>query len=200
MTVLVTGACGRIASQIIRKLVSRGSKVLATDRVQAPNDSSQLWGGESSKLVEFVQADLTDCSAVRAMVQRSSAVVHVGAVPGPSKVPPPGVDRVWAASSPIGLEDLSGIELLRQNLLGTCNVLEAAVETEACRRIVFSSSLFAMGWSHDPGAFRPEYLPLDEHHAPLPLEHYGLSKAFCEEFASMLVRARVSSSEPGTKR
>jgi len=200
MTILVTGACGRIAGQIISRLVARGSNVLATDKLQAPDDRDQRWGGASSKLVEFVQADLTDCSAVRAMVQRSSAVVHVGAVPGPSKVPPPGVDKEWAAASSIGLEDLSGVELLRQNLIGTCNVLEAAAEGGECRRVVFSSSLFAMGWSHDPFAFRPEYLPLDEHHSPLPLEHYGLSKVVCEEFASMLVRAGVSSCEPKTKR
>lgn len=37
------------------------------------------------------------------------------------------------------------------------------------------------GWSHDPGAFRPRYLPLDEEHPPEALEHYGLSKVWEDE-------------------
>merc|ERR1719195_2112492 len=53
-----------------------------------------------------------------------------------------------------------------------------------------------MGYTHDPSAFKPQYLPLDEQALPTPLEHYGLSKAASEEYAAMLVRA-ASGKNPG---
>eukprot|EP00747_Dinoflagellata_sp_TGD_P094552 gnl/TRDRNA2_/TRDRNA2_166157_c0_seq1.p1 gnl/TRDRNA2_/TRDRNA2_166157_c0~~gnl/TRDRNA2_/TRDRNA2_166157_c0_seq1.p1 ORF type:complete len:699 (-),score=98.80 gnl/TRDRNA2_/TRDRNA2_166157_c0_seq1:41-1903(-) len=126
-----------------------------------------------------------------ALAARCGGVVHVGAVPGPSEQPPPGVDPAWSKKAIIGLETIPGLELLRLNLMGTCGLFEALARERGVhgRRIVFSSSLFAMGWSHDPGALMPEYLPLDEAHPPLPVEHYGLSKALAESFAHMLTRA-----------
>ena len=83
---------------------------------------------------------------------------------------------------------------------GTAVLFEAAA-SNGHKRVVFSSSLFAMGYSHDPSAFKPSYLPLDEQHPVHPLEHYGISKAFGEEFAAMLTRAPGdSSSDPPQKR
>ena len=189
--VLVTGASGRLGSQIVSRLIDAGLSVVATDRV-SPSDEVKLWGSRAGE-VTFVKADLCDAEAMRQLAKRVTSVIHVGAIPGPSKYPPPQVNPV--ANAPIGLEDLPGLELIRQNLLGTSALFEAIAAQPASRRVVFSSSLFAMGWSHEPSAFVPETLPLDEDHAAEPLEHYGLSKCFCEHFASMMVRAPGVESE-----
>ncbi|CAE7943415.1 metXA [Symbiodinium necroappetens] len=192
--VLVTGASGRLGSQIVTRLVEGGLSVVATDRV-SPADKDKLWGPRAHE-VTFVQADLCDAAAMKHLAAKVTSVVHVGAIPGPSEHPPPPVDPV--TNPPIGLEKVTGVELLRQNLLGTCMLFEAIAALPASKRVVFSSSLFAMGWSHEPAAFMPDFLPLDETHVPEPLEHYGLSKCFCEDFAEMLLRAaRTPSVEDG---
>jgi len=194
--VLVTGASGRLGSQIVKQLVTSGHSVVATDRVD-PRPS--IWGASSDK-VEFVKADLCDADAMYKLAEKTKSVIHVGAIPGPSQFPPPGVPPELAKKSPIGLESIKGIELMNQNLTGTAVLFEAAA-SNGHKRVVFSSSLFAMGYSHDPSAFKPSYLPLDEQHPVHPLEHYGISKAFGEEFAAMLTRAPGdSSSDPPQKR
>lgn len=192
--VLVTGASGRLGSQIVRKLVEAGRRVVATDRAEP---QSGIWGASD---VEFVKADLCDKDAMQKVCAKTKSVVHVGAIPGPSKFPPPGVPPELASKSPIGLESVGGIELMNQNLTGTAVLFEAAARN-GHSRVVFSSSLFAMGYSHDPSSFRPKYLPLDEEHPANALEHYGLSKVFGEEFAAMLTRAPGNEPlDPPTKR
>ncbi|CAK0808633.1 unnamed protein product [Prorocentrum cordatum] len=188
LPVLVTGACGHLGGHVVRRLAGRGQRVLATDRSEAPADPQAAWGPEAARLVEFVQADLTDGSAMQDLAARCGDAVHVGAIPGPTRHLPPGVDPACLQKSAIGLEDLPGLELLRLNLLGTGLLFEALAARRDGRRVVFSSSLFSMGYSHDPADFRPQYLPLDEDHPMQPLEHYGLSKAMGEEMARMLAR------------
>lgn len=55
-------------------------------------------------------------------------------------------------------------------------------------RVVFSSSAFRMGWAHDPAAFAPMYLPLDEDHPMMSFERYGLSKQIGECIDAMVAR------------
>jgi nucleoside-diphosphate-sugar epimerase len=64
-----------------------------------------------------------------------------------------------------------------------------AAAEHGVRRIVFSSSVFGMGWAHDPSAFVPLYLPLDEDHPMMPFETYGLSKQIGEDIGAMLARS-----------
>ena len=77
--------------------------------------------------------------------------------------------------------------VLRSNVSSTYNVFSAATKAGATR-VVFSSSAFASGFSHDPNGMVPHYLPLDEAHPPLPHETYGLSKVMGEHTASLFAR------------
>eukprot|EP00913_Durusdinium_trenchii_P001097 g1005.t1 len=184
--------------QIAQRLAQQGYAVIGTDRVEPT---------EPLKGVEFVKADLCDGEKMRFVASKAKSTIHVGAIPGPSQSPPVGVED--PQTSGIGLETCEGIDLLKENLMGTALLFEACaahghrtsgpaiLPIELEWRVVFSSSLFSMGWSHDPGAFRPRYLPLDEEHPPEALEHYGLSKVFGEEFSAMLTRAN---SGPRSKR
>jgi UDP-glucose 4-epimerase len=117
---------------------------------------------------KFVLGDLSDAGMVSELVRGADAVVHMGAIPGP--------------------RSRGQIETFENNVSSTFNVMMAAAEHKV-RRIVFSSSAFGMGWAHDPSAFVPLYLPLDEDHPMMPFETYGLSKQIGEDIGAMLARS-----------
>ena len=102
----------------------------------------------------FIETDLCDHTSAWHVSDGADAVVHMGAIPGPGADPD---------------------ETFHNNMMSTFHVMRAAQE-HGTRRIVFSSSAFGMGWAHDPAAFVPDYLPLDEDHLMMPFEPYGLTK------------------------
>ncbi len=117
--------------------------------------------------VEFARCDLVDGMAVEGILKGAESVVHMGAIPGP------------LAEDPMNIFD--------NNVTSTFNVMMTAAEF-GLRRVVFSSSAFAMGWAHDGAAFEPLYLPLDEEHPMMPFEPYGLSKMVGEDIGRMIAR------------
>ena len=117
--------------------------------------------------VEFARCDLVDRMAAERILKDAEAVIHMGAIPGP------------LAEDPRDIFD--------NNVTSTFNVMMTAAEL-GLRRVVFSSSAFAMGWAHDGAAFEPMYLPLDEEHPMMPFEPYGLSKMVGEDIGRMIAR------------
>ena len=116
----------------------------------------------------FVQADLGDVERVDELLADADAVIHMGAIPGPIDGEPR--------------------EIFENNVRSTFNLMIAAGE-RGIKRVVFSSSAFGMGWAHDPSAFVPRYLPLDEDHPMMPFEPYGLSKQVGETIGAMVARS-----------
>jgi len=119
----------------------------------------------------FVQAELCDMAQANALLVNVEAAIHMGAISGP------GTDEY---------------ETFRNNTLSTFNIMWAAMN-QNLSRIVFSSSAFGMGWAHDPSAFVPFYLPLDEEHPMMPFEPYGLSKQIGECIGEMVARSATTS-------
>lgn len=158
--ILVTGAAGRLGMLVVDRLIARGYDVLATDRV--PNDESTA---------PFLEADLCEIDRVSGLLDGAEAVIHMGAIPGPSRGEPR--------------------KIFENNVRSTYNLMATAAELEL-RRVVFSSSAFGMGWAHDPGAFVPLYLPLDEDHPMMPFEPYGLSKQVGESIGAMVARSSTT--------
>jgi UDP-glucose 4-epimerase len=115
----------------------------------------------------FVQADLCNRKRADELVADAEAVIHMGAIPGPG-------------------QDKDAI--FENNTISTWNVMWAAHRHEV-RRVVFSSSAFGMGFAHDPAAFVPKYLPLDEEHPMMPFEAYGLTKQLGECIGAMVARS-----------
>ncbi len=154
--IVVTGAAGRLGRRVVQLLVDQGRDVLATDQVQADDLPA-----------EFVPCRLQDAEAVDNILRGAEAVVHMGAIPGPSRAEPR--------------------EIFENNVSADFNVLMSAAE-QGLRRVVFSSSAFGMGWAHDGNAFVPLYLPLDEEHPMMPFEPYGLTKQVGEDIGRMIAR------------
>lgn len=154
--IVVTGAAGRLGRRMVQRLLDEGLEVRGTDKV--PFDEAPT---------PYLQADLCDPQKARDVLNQAEALIHMGAIPGPSRAGP--------------------FEIFDNNVQSTFNILMAAADQQL-RRVVFSSSAFGMGWARDPAAFVPLYVPLDEEHPMMPFEPYGLSKQIGECIAAMITR------------
>lgn len=115
----------------------------------------------------FVRADITDFGQVVQALTGADAVVHLAAIPGPRMVPP--------------------TEILRVNVLGTFHVFEAC-RLLGIRKVVWASSINAVGLHFNKERPRLDYLPLDEQHPARPEEAYSLSKWLGEQMADATAR------------
>jgi nucleoside-diphosphate-sugar epimerase len=112
-------------------------------------------------------ADIADLDAIRPAFAEVDAVVHLAASPA--------VDTPWD-------------DVLRNNIVGTRNVFEAAREA-GVRRVVFASSNHAIGMNEIDNA--PKLYDLDDPRVfdetaePRPDSLYGVSKLFGEAVGRM---------------
>jgi nucleoside-diphosphate-sugar epimerase len=107
----------------------------------------------------FIQGDIQDLDLLKAACREHDAVVHLAAVPGPGRATPE--------------------HLLYINVIGTVNVLEAALHG-GLRKVILASSGAATGFTFQKREIIPRYLPLNEDHPCEPQDEYGLSKLLAE--------------------
>ena len=120
MITLVTGATGFVGSHVARQLVERGEKVRVLVRAQSSMHALDGF------VVEVVQGDLRNASAVRAAMRGVRRVFHVGAD-----------YRLWARNP---------AEIYETNVVGTKNIvsaLDAGVE-----RLVYTSTVGTIAVPH----------------------------------------------------
>src|SRR5438552_14797048 len=104
---------------------------------------------------EVDQTDIADMGAVERMVAGVDGIIHLGGISG---------ENSWE-------------KILEGNIVGLYNVFEAA-RRAGTRRIV-------MATSNDADASDPHAYVIDHRLAPRPDSHYGVSKAFSKELASL---------------
>lgn len=143
-TVVVTGAAGSVAGQLLPGLEGRYDLRLV-DRVRSEDNGATVVIGE-----------LTDPATVDRAVAGADAVVHLAGNPEP--------DAPWE-------------ELREPNVEGFVTLL-AAARRHAVRRVVFASSVHAMGGYEGRGRW-----PIDPSWPPSPCCAYGATKAFDEALA-----------------
>jgi dihydroflavonol-4-reductase len=150
--VLVTGGTGFVGSRLVRRLLARGERVRCLVR-----KTSSL-GNLEGLPVEQITGNLQDSASLAEAVRGCRTVYHVAAD-----------YRLWSRDPQ---------ELYRNNVNGTRNLLEAA-ERAGCERIVYCSSVGALGIPKDgtPGTET----------TPVKLEdmigHYKRSKFLAEQEA-----------------
>ncbi len=121
---------------------------------------------EVQAAAETLYADITDPLALLNAARGCDALAHLAAIPHPH---------------------LPADEVLRLNVLGTQNVLEAA-RAHGIGRVVLTSSVGALGFSFPTHPCQPDYLPIDTAHPRRPQDVYGLSKLANEESAAAMTR------------
>ena len=164
--IMFTGGSGKAGKHVVQYLVDQGHQVLNLDTKPLDNpkvrtlitditDSGQVFNALSSYmgLHEF------DPSL---RPQPVDAVVHFAAIPRIMIVP----DN----------------ELFRINVMGTYNVVEAAVKL-GIKKIVIASSetTYGLVFANEPRS--PSYFPLDEEYDVDPMDSYALSKITNEKTA-----------------
>jgi len=119
--VFITGGAGFIATTLARQLVDE-NEVVALDNLH--RDALSATDLADHPNFQLHQADVLDADAVRELAQGATHIVHCAAIAG--------VDTVIE----------SPVRTMRVNLIGTYNVLEAAVATQKTleRLVDFSTS------------------------------------------------------------
>lgn len=171
MRVLFTGGSGKAGKYVVAYLAAQGHRVLNVDRVplKAPGvadlvaditDSGQMFNA----MTAYASGDeLEDGFGHRPF----DAVVHFAAIPALMIAP----DN----------------ETYRVNVMGTYNVLEAAIKS-GIRKIIIASSETTYGVCFSDGQTDPAYLPLDEAYPINPMDSYGMSKKVNEVTAEAFQR------------
>ena len=149
---LVTGGCGFIGSHIVDYLAKLGQEVVVVDNRSANNDRFY-----ENDQVKYLNADITDYSAMSAAMEGVDYVFHLAAE---SRLQP-------AIKNPI--------DAVTRNCVGTTVILQAA--RNACvRRFVYSST--SSGYGNNPA-------PSVETQPDDCLNPYSASKVAAEKFCKM---------------
>jgi len=149
-SMLIIGGAGYIGSHVAREFLDRGYSVTVYDNLSS--------GARENLFPEarFIQGDILDFKTLRgAMSDGFSGIVHL------------------AAFKAAGESMLKPEKYSINNISGTINILNAAVET-GIKALVFSSSAAVYG--------NPQYVPLDEQHPVNPINYYGFTKLEIERF------------------
>jgi dihydroflavonol-4-reductase len=155
MTTLVTGASGHIGAHVVRHLLAQGRAVRAFVR-----PTSNLKGLEGLD-VEVARGDVLDRTSLEAALKGCSTVYHLAAVVAE-----------WSQDSTI---------ILKTAVDGTANLLQAVADHSGIERIVYTSSVAAVGMT------RARHAPCDEsHYNTEDFTHYSIAKTRAEHLAKGL--------------
>jgi len=162
--VLVTGAGGFVGSHLVEALVRRGASVAAFVRYNSRSD----WGllddlPETTRAaLTVVAGDLRDEDAVRRAAAGAEVIFHLGALVG------------------IPYSYVHPREVVDTNVVGTLNVLQAALEHGA-RRLVHTSTSEVYGTAQS--------VPMTEAHPLRPQSPYAATKVGADQLAASYRRA-----------
>jgi dihydroflavonol-4-reductase len=151
--VLVTGASGFVGSAVARALIGRGFVVRALVRANSPRANLE------GLPLELAEGDLDDAASLARAMQGVRFLFHVAAD-----------YRLWAPRPE---------EIVRNNLQGTRNIMEAALKAEV-ERVVYTSSVATLR-PEQPG---DETGPLSEAEA---IGAYKRSKVVAERLVESMV-------------
>ena len=163
MRILFTGGSGKAGREVIPYLIERGHRVMNVDL--KPLDDPR---------VDNITADITDSGQ---MFNALSMYADFDELEPGTGVPRFDAVVHFAAIARILLTPDN--ECYRVNVMGTYNVLEAALKM-GVRKVVIASSETTYGVCFADGEKKPLYVPVDEEHPTVPEDSYGMSKVVNE--------------------
>ena len=166
-----TGASGKAGKHVASHLIQKGYRVLNADITQVNQEG-----------LDYLKVDVTDPAQVF-----SSMSAHMNRDELRQRQTPLGYDAVvHFAAIPRILQE-SDIETYKVNVMGTYNIIEAAVKL-GIKKIIFASSetVYGLCFSHNKPA--PLSLPIFEEDETRPMDSYAMSKVVNEETAKAFQR------------
>ncbi|MBM7853718.1 UDP-glucose 4-epimerase [Desulfohalotomaculum tongense] len=147
--ILVAGGAGYIGSHTCKVLAEAGYEPVVYDNLVYGHREFVKWG-------PFEEGDLLDRERLNEVFKKYciDSVMH------------------FAAFSCVGESVENPIKYYRNNVTGTINLLEAAVN-HGVLKVVFSSTCSTYG--------NPVSIPIDEQHPQVPINPYGMSKLMVEK-------------------
>jgi nucleoside-diphosphate-sugar epimerase len=169
--ILFTGGSGKAGRHVVPYLVERGHHVVNVDL--RPLDHPG---------VDNLTADITDSGQ---MFNVMSSYANFGELEPGTGVPSFDAVVHFAAVPRILIQPDN--ETFRVNVVGTYNVIEAAVKM-GVRKVIVASSETTYGICFSDGKTDPASLPLEEAYDTNPMDSYGLSKVVNEDTARAFQR------------
>ena len=154
MKSLVTGGAGFIGSNLVDLLLENGHEVIVIDNESSDAHENFYWNDQTTQS----KADITDFAAIRPLFDGVDYVFHLAAE---SRIQPAILNPTYATEV---------------NVVGTCNILQAAREA-GVKRVVYSSTSAAYGLTNTP--------PLTETMPRDCLNAYSITKCAGEDLVSM---------------
>lgn len=178
--ILVTGATGYVASNIIKILLERDYKVRGTVRSLAKKEKYEFLTKlvpEKSHNLEFAEADLMDTKKWLAACEGVEYVLHV-ASPFP-------------ASSP---KDEN--EIIKPAVDGTLNVLKACVE-KGVKKVIVTSSVAAIYYGHKGRTLTEDDWSIEEQCSPYPKSKLRAERAAWDFWRQNIGKFEMATVNPG---
>lgn len=146
--VLVIGGAGYIGSHTCKVLANSGYEPVVFDNLSEGHREFVQWG-------KLIEGDILDKAAITSAIQTMApvAIIH------------------FAAFAYVGVSVREPLDYYRNNVAGSINIIEAAVENDNIP-IVFSSTCATYGM--------PEEQPISERTPQNPINPYGRSKLMVE--------------------
>jgi nucleoside-diphosphate-sugar epimerase len=163
MRILVTGGTGAVGRMAVARVVEHGHDVTVIGRR----------AGMEIEGAAYRQCDIVDFACVTDCVQGMEGIVHLAAIPNPSKGTSEGI--------------------FHANCTGTFNVYQAAANA-GIKRIISASSINAFGFNFGIKRFPLRYFPMDEEHPSFTTDPYSFSKQVMEEIGAYFWRREGISS------
>jgi nucleoside-diphosphate-sugar epimerase len=155
--ILVTGGAGFIGSHTVDALLRYGSKVWVLDDLSA-GSLTNLKKWRNAPRLKFIKGDVRNSSVVAKAAKKADAIIHLAAIVSP---------RVSTLKPELATS---------VNVIGTLNLLQAAVSS-GVQRFVYASSAAVYGDSERVRV--PENAPLQ------PISPYGVSKLAAEKYCDV---------------
>ena len=155
MKVAMTGATGFVGRELALQLVESGNTLKCWHREESDLGPLDSLG----EFVEWIPGALANVESAKALVDGCEAVVHSG---------------LWRSGMSFQANEADVVEYARVNILGTLQLIEAAISA-GVKRFVFVSTCAVHDHILDDR-------PLDEAHPLWSESHYGAHKAAIEKF------------------
>ena len=151
MRALVTGAAGYIGSFMVRSLLGKGDNVIAFDNLERGHKEV------IDPRAKFIEGDIKNRKSLEALFKNESidALIH------------------FAAYISVEESEKSPKIYYQNNVVGSKNLFESAIDIGNVRNIIFSSSAAVYG--------NPQKVPIPEDHPKNPTSEYGKNKLAMEE-------------------